>query len=87
MELEFLALVQYELFLSPATHAVALAQYVDGDGLSSSSPVKKRPPILSTSSKHAPSWCLSDMDVDVAVDTVVNGRRTTSPDVHRDVFV
>jgi len=86
MELEFLALVQYELFFSPAAHAAALAQYVDGDGLSTSSPVK-RVSAVATPAKHAPTWCPEDMDVDVAVSTVVNGPRTTSPDVHRDIFV
>jgi hypothetical protein len=78
MEIEFLSLAQYELFVAPAVVNKHLADYT-----SSATPT----PMLTAAPASKAAWpsgtCgLEDMDVAVAVALVVDGPAQTSPDCH-----
>jgi len=81
MEIEFLTLVNYELFVSPPEHAAILASY---------SPEEDVAPMAVSSGKSVPakrsypaSSCgVESMDVDQAVAAIVDGPQTSSPDVY-----
>jgi hypothetical protein len=82
MELEFLSLVEYTLFVAPSVANKLLADYT------SSSDDDVVPSPMKTSASKAPiKWAsgacgLEDMDVVAAVSVVVDGPATTSPDYH-----
>jgi hypothetical protein len=85
MELEFLVLTHYELFISPSEHAIAIAHYKsksdDAPVATTTSTVAK----LAVSEKQVAPWrscSMEEMDVAAAVSAVVDGPMTSSPDVY-----
>jgi len=86
MELEFLALANYELFIHPAEHAALLASYAPTDEEVTPMAVSSHPPskVLQTKrASYASNSCgVESMDVDQAVAAVVDGPQLSSPDVY-----
>lgn len=81
MEIEFLTLVNYELFVSPPEHAAMLASYTTEEDVTPMA-VSSGKSVSAKRSYPASSCGVESMDVDQAVAAIVDGPQTSSPDVY-----